>query len=65
MYVNLMAQKQSRRLSDEDMARIIGVTPGTYRQKLKSGRFYPDECRKYCEYFNQSFKFLFATDEEA
>lgn len=63
MYPNLRGQKAYHRLTNEDMANIINVTRMAYESKMKSGRFTVIECRKYCEYFNKSFEFLFALGE--
>lgn len=63
MYPNLLGQKAYHHLTDEDMGKIIGVSRNTYSQKIKSGRFWPNECRTYCEYFKKSFDYLFATEE--
>ncbi len=63
MYPNLLGQKAFHKLTDEDMGRIINVSRNSYSQKIRSGRFYPDECKKYCEYFHKSFEFLFETEE--
>ena len=63
MYPNLLWQKAFHKLTDEDMGRIINVSRNSYSQKIRSGRFYPDECKKYCEYFHKSFEFLFETEE--
>lgn len=64
MFANLLGQKAIHHLTDEQMGKIIGISRTAYSQKIKSGRFVADECKKYCEYFNKSFEFLFATDEE-
>ena len=63
MYANLLGQKAYYHLTDEDMGKIIGVSRNTFSQKIKSGRFWPNECKAYCTYFNKSFEFLFATDQ--
>ena len=62
MYANLLGQKAYYHLTDEDMGKIIGVSRNTFSQKIKSGRFWPNECKAYCTYFNKFFEFLFATD---
>lgn len=62
MYPNLLGQKAYHRLTDEDMGRIIGISRNAYCQKMKSGRFYPNECKAFCTYFNKSFDYLFATE---
>ena len=64
MYPNLLGQKAFHRMTEEDMAAVIGVSRITYQQKMKSGRFTPEECKAYCDYFKKSFAFLFATNEE-
>ena len=61
MYANLLEQKDYYHLTDEDMGNIIGVSRNIYSQKLRSGRFWPSECRAFCRYFNKSFEYLFAT----
>lgn len=64
MYANLLGQKLFHHLTDEDMARIIGVSRNTYSQKIRSGRFTPKECKDFCRYFKKSFEFLFETDDD-
>ena len=64
MYPNLLGQKALHRLTDADMAKIIGISRNSYQQKMKSGRFTPAECRAYCQYFQKSFAYLFAEDGE-
>lgn len=64
MFPNLLGQKAAHHLSDQDMASIINVSRNSYMQKMKSGRFWPSECRAYCEYFGKSFGYLFATNDE-
>jgi len=64
MYANLLGQKAYHKLTDADMAKIIGVSRTAYGQKIKSGRFWPDECKKLCDYFGKSFNYLFASEEE-
>jgi len=51
-------------MTDEDMAAVIGISRNAYQQKIKSGRFTPEECKKYCEHFGKTFDFLFATNDE-
>ncbi|MBR3166860.1 MAG: hypothetical protein IKF16_11905 [Lachnospiraceae bacterium] len=65
MYPNLMGQKAYHNLTSDDMGAIIGVSRQSYEAKMKSGRFTPAECKAFCEKFNKSFDFLFATDAEA
>ena len=64
MYPNLLGQQKANRLTNDDMAQIIGVSRNAYDQKLKSCRFTVEEVRAYCEHFNKSFRYLFAKDSE-
>lgn len=64
MFPNLLGQKAYRKLTDEEMGKIIGVTRNAYYSKMKSGRFWPEECKKYCEYFQKPFDYLFATEDK-
>lgn len=64
MFPNLLGQKAVRHLTDADMAKIIGRSRNTYQQKIKSGRFTPQECKLLCLYFQKSFTYLFAEDND-
>jgi len=64
MYPNLMGQKAYHRLTADEMGALIGLSRQSYEAKMRSGRFTPEECKKFCEYFGKSFEFLFATDDE-
>ena len=63
MYANLLEQKASFHLTDEDMGKIIGVSSSAYHQKLQSGKFWASECQAFCRYFHKSFEYLFAAEE--
>lgn len=65
MYPNLLGQKAYHHLTDEEMGQVIGVSRNTYSQKIRSGRFWPNECRAFCKYFKKPFEYLFATDEDS
>ncbi len=62
MYPNLLGLKALHHLSNEAMGKIIGVHRDTFRCKLITGRFYPDECKALCQFFGKSFEYLFATE---
>lgn len=64
MYANLLGQKAYHHLTDEDMGNIIGVSRNAYSQKIRSGRFWPSECRAFCRYFHKSFEYLFAVEAD-
>lgn len=65
MFPNLLGQKAYHRMTNEDMAKVIGVNRATYESKIKSGRFIASECDAYCKFFNKEFNFLFATEDPA
>ena len=64
MFPNLFGQKAYHRLSNDDMAEIIGVSRKCYENKAKSGKFTAVECAKYCNHFKKTFEYLFATDDQ-
>ena len=64
MFPNLLGMKAYNHLTDEDMGRIIGVSRTAFGQKMKNGKFLPEECRKICKYFNMPFDYLFAEVSE-
>jgi len=64
-YPNLLGQKAIRGLTNADMGRIIKVSRRTFEQKIRSGRFTPNECKTYCDYFEKSFDFLFYSGDES
>lgn len=64
MFPNLLGQKAFHKLTSEDMGKIIGQSRQSYETKINSGRFTPDECKAFCRYFDLSFDYLFATDDE-
>lgn len=64
MFPNLMGMKAYNHLTDEDMGRIIGVSRSAFGQKMKTGKFLPDECRAICRYFGMPFEYLFALASE-
>lgn len=63
MYPNLLGQKAYRHMTNDDMAKVIGVNRSTYESKIKSGRFVASECMAFCRFFKKDFAFLFDTDE--
>lgn len=65
MFKNLIAEKAIRRLSNQQMAEIIGVSRPTFESKMKNGHFTATECWKLIYYFGMTFEYLFATDDSA
>lgn len=64
MFPNLIGQKGFHKMSDDDMAKVIGVSRNAYQQKMKSGRFTPEECKAFCAYFGKRFEYLFAENSD-
>lgn len=64
MYPQLLGMKAARKLSDEDLARVVGVTRQTLANKLQNGNFTVTECKILCKEFDKPFNYLFATEEE-
>lgn len=64
MYPNLMGQKAYHHLTNDEMGNIINVSREAYEQKMRSGRFTPEECLKYCRYFGKTFEFLFSLNDD-
>lgn len=64
MYPNLLGQKAYHKMTEADMAKVIGVSRNAYQQKIRSGRFTPQECKALCDHFHKSFDYLFAEEDE-
>lgn len=62
MFPNLLGQKAYHHMSDDAMASVIGVSRNAYQQKMKSGRFTPEECKSFCDFFGKRFEYLFASN---
>lgn len=65
MFPNLLGQKAYHHMTDDDMAAVIGVSRNSYQQKIKSGRFTPEECKAFCTHFGKRFEYLFAENDDA
>ena len=64
MFPNLLGQKAYHKMSNDDMANVIGVSRNTYESKIASGKFTAIECKMYCAHFRKNFEFLFATNDD-
>ncbi len=62
MYRNIKAEQARARITNQKVAETLGISRRGYENKLKTGRFTVDECRKLCQLFTCSFDYLFATD---
>lgn len=59
MFANLLGQKAVHRLTNDDMARLIGVSRPSYESKIRTGKFTVRECKALMNYFGKTFEFLF------
>lgn len=64
MLKNLLAEKIARRLTNQEMANIIGVSRPTYENKVRNGKFTVSECKAFMKYFNETFEVLFKSDND-
>ncbi len=64
MFPNLLGQKAYRHITDAQLAGVLGISRNAYSQKIKTGRFTPQECKALCDFFGKSFEYLFAEDNE-
>ena len=64
MYPNLLGQKAFHKMTDEEMAAVIGVTRQTYLRKLETGEFTVNECKAFCRHFGKPFDYLFSLQTE-
>lgn len=62
MYPNLLGQKALRRMSNDDMAKIINISRTSYEHKVKTGKFTVSECQAFCKHFDKDFAYLFAVE---
>ena len=59
MYANLLGQKAVHQLTNDDMAKLIGVSRPCYESKIRTGKFTVRECKVLMSYFGKTFEFLF------
>lgn len=64
MFKNLDAEQARNRLTNSDMAEVLGISRVSYESKKKSGKFTTPEIKKLCEFFRCKFDYLFETDEK-
>lgn len=64
MLKNLLAEKIAHRLTNQEMANIIGTSRLTYENKVRNDKFTVSECKAFMKYFNKTFEVLFATDND-
>ena len=64
MYPNLLGQKAYHKLTDAEMAEVIGVPRPSSSSQMISVRFAPGVCWKFFKFFGMSIEYLFATDDD-
>ena len=62
-YRNLEVEQARRGLTNKEVAKLIGVSPGRYADKKTSGHFYAREALALCRLFECDFVYLFDEDE--
>lgn len=63
MYKNVKAEQARAGMTNQQVANVLGLSRRGYENKLKTGHFTINECRKLCEMFSCGFDYLFATTE--
>ena len=64
MFPNLLGQKAFHKMSNDDMAAVIGVSRPTFENKLATGKFTVREINAYIRLFKKPYDSLFATDDD-
>lgn len=64
MYPNLKAEQARRNMTNQQVADYLGICRKTYENKMKSGKFFVEEIRRLCNFFNCDYYYLFATDSQ-
>lgn len=64
MFPNLLGQKAFHKMSNNDMAAVIGVSRPTFENKLATGKFTVREINAYIRLFKKPYDYLFATDDD-
>ena len=65
MFPHLIGQKVSKKLNDEKLAEVIGVSRSMFSSKMKRGSFSILEAKKLSEFFNKDINYLFALESDA
>lgn len=63
MFPNLLGQKAYHKMTNDDMAKVIGVSRVAYENKMRTGKFTAIECNAYIRFFNKPYDYLFATED--
>ena len=64
MFPNIEAEQHRRKLTNVDVAKLLGISRTTYEKKKRIGNFSRNQIILLCDYFNCNFEYLFATEIE-
>ena len=64
MFNNLEAEQARRRLTNKEVAEILGISRQLYEARKVNGRFKLKEIKTLCQLFECSFEYLFAASAE-
>lgn len=64
MFPNLLAEQKRKGLSNYEMGEMISASRQTYERKKRLGTFSIKETKILCNFFDCSYEYLFATEEE-
>lgn len=64
MFRNLEAEQARFDLTNQDMAKKLGISRVSYENKKKTGKFTALEAKRLCRIFKVKFDYLFATERE-
>lgn len=62
MLRNLVVEKINRKLTNQQMADIAHISRPAYEKKVRNETFTLSECKRYIDYFDSTFEYLFATN---
>lgn len=64
MFPNLLGQKAFYKMSNDDMASVIGVSRVSFENKMRTGKFTVREINAYIRFFKKPYDYLFATEDD-
>lgn len=64
MFKNLDAEQARLKLTNTDVAKLLGISRVSYENKKKSGKFTTFEIKILCKTFKCKFDYLFETEVE-
>ena len=65
MYRNIKAEQARKGMTNQQVADYLGISRSGYENKLKTGKFFVDECLNLCKLFNAEFSYLFEVSAES